>query len=262
MASFVPSAEDVDKQLETEFLEELRDNIAKIDVTLNSFRGNKLSGTETAQEVKRLVFSSDSQSRSVNLPLITITLHQFTDYLSSLTEITNAQADDIQAFSDKIEDILDGKVTTDSSSEAEIVRALPMKTGFDIDFDDIEPQDVHLLVIVPERAMARIIEREMAACGIRTTNLRDPFMAFEMAIRLKPEMVIASRELTNELTGIDLACAFTAMPSTQDIPFALLSSYDKGHNALQGLPERAALLKKGPAFGEDLATALERFKLI
>ena len=74
-------------------------------------------------------------------------------------------------------------------------------------------------------------------------------------------MIISSRELTAQISGIDLACAFSAMSETKEIPFGLLSTYDWGHSALEGLPQRAALLKKGPEFGEDLAEALTRFNI-
>ena len=81
-----------------------------------------------------------------------------------------------------------------------------------------------------------------------------------MALQTRPDMVIASMELS-EMTGIDLSCAFAAMPQTHAMPFALLTSYSWGNPALDRLPPRAALLRKGKEFGGDLAEALARFRI-
>ncbi len=73
-------------------------------------------------------------------------------------------------------------------------------------------------------------------------------------------MVLASAEL-DDISGIDLGCALSAMPRTKDIPFGLLTSYERGHKKLADLPETAAILAKGSGFSDDLADALERFKI-
>lgn len=260
-ASFMPSAEEVDKQLEEEFRDEVQDTLGRIEVLLGNVTSESTNGAEALGNLRRDVLSLVTQGRALHLPLLNLATHQLYDYLAGLETLTEKQCTDVQTFADKLQDILDGKVVDTADTGAKMVRELPVKTGFDVDFGDIAPQDVQIMVVVPERAMTRIIEREMAACGIRTTNVRDPFQAFEMALRIKPDVIIAARELSAELSGIDLACAFAAMPATQQTPFAMLSSYDWGHSALRGLPQRAALLKKGPSFGEDLAQALERFDI-
>ncbi len=42
---------------------------------------------------------------------------------------------------------------------------------------------------------------------------------------IKPDFIIVSLEQPS-LSGIDLACAFNAMPITQDIPVALLTNHN------------------------------------
>jgi len=108
--------------------------------------------------------------------------------------------------------------------------------------------------------MSRIVERELAACGYRTSTIRDGFAAMETVVRTRPDMVIASVEL-GLLSGVDLGCALGAMPVTESIPFALFTSYEWGNPKLKGLPPRASLIRKGPQFGDDLAETLSRFNI-
>jgi CheY-like chemotaxis protein len=141
-----------------------------------------------------------------------------------------------------------------------VVRALPAKRTADIDFGKIEKKNVEILLVLPEKAMARIVERELANCGYRTSVVRDPFAAIETVVRTQPDMVLASMEL-GLLTGIDLGCALAAMPSTEQIPYAVLTSYEWGSAKLKGLPPRAALVRKGSQFSDDLAETLARFDI-
>ena len=74
-------------------------------------------------------------------------------------------------------------------------------------------------------------------------------------------MIIAFTKL-DEISGIDLACAIGAMPLTQKIPSALLTSRDRDHDALRELSEASAVIKKGGKFGNDLADALAQFDIL
>lgn len=259
---FVPSAEDVDKELEGEFRDEARDILASIELALGNARSGSGDVADILGTIKRGIQTINIQAKAVNLPLVNMVGVRLDDYLASLKDLSPEQIDDIQSYADKIAGILDGDITSvESDTGAKLVRELPMKKTFNVDFEVVIPKDVEVLVILPERSMATIVERDLAAVGLRSTNVRNPFDAFEQVVRTKPDMIISSMEL-GVITGIDLACSFSAMPATQNIPFALFTSYDWGHAKLEGLPPRVALLQKGPSFADDLATALARFKVL
>jgi CheY-like chemotaxis protein len=118
--------------------------------------------------------------------------------------------------------------------------------------------DVEILLVDPQRSSARIFSRELASCGYRVTTYLRSFEALELSVRIKPDMVIASAML-DEISGVELGCALAAMESTESIPFAVLTSFNKSHATLKNLPEKARVLKKGNSFGEDIANALEEF---
>ncbi len=67
--------------------------------------------------------------------------------------------------------------------------------------------------------------------------------------------------MLEEASGIDLVRALAAITPTAHTPVALLTSYAPGHSSLADLPANAAIIRKGTAFGEDLANALARFKI-
>lgn len=242
-----------------EFLDELRDSASQLQVLLGNMRSSSIPAAEGLATLKREASNLRSHAQGLNLPMIKLVTHRFDEYVGELKSVGAAELDEIQVFVDKIEKLADGEQVSEDQAPA-VVRALPAKRTADIDFGKIEKKNVEILLVVPEKAMARIVERELAACGYRTSTIRDAFTALETVVRTRPDMVVASMEL-GLLTGIDLGCALAAMPATEGIPFALFTSYDWGNPKLKGLPPRAALIRKGGKFGDDLAETLARFSI-
>ncbi|MBL4692756.1 MAG: response regulator [Magnetovibrio sp.] len=259
MSDFLPSAEDVDRQLEAEFLQDVEDSVNQLDVLLGSLRSHTEDTGKGLVELKRITHGLLMQGRGINVPTIHLLVHRLSEYLSEVKELSDQNVEDVQVFTDKLQGILEGDLT-DVGDTPQLVRALPASQFADIDFGDITPKDIEVLLIIPEKSLSRIVHKELAECGYRVSNARSSFEGFKIAMQTKPDMVIASMELTG-MKGIDLACAFAAMEPTHAMPFALLTSYDWGHSALDRLPPRAALLRKGQTFGGDLAEALARFRI-
>ncbi|MBX9634392.1 MAG: response regulator [Magnetospirillum sp.] len=257
------SVDNIDNENErrviSEFLEELHDTASALQVLLGNMRSKSVPPDEGLATLKRDASNLRSQAQALNLPLVKMVTHRLDEYVGELKAVSGAELDEIQVFIDRIERLADGEEVSDSEMPA-MVRALPAKRTGDIDFGPIEKKNVEVLLVVPEKAMSRIIERELAACGYRTSVVRNPFEALETVVLSKPDMVVASMEL-GVLTGVDLGSALAAMPTTQGIPFAVLTSYSWGHPKLAGLPPRASLIRKGPQFGDDLAESLSRFNI-
>jgi CheY-like chemotaxis protein len=242
-----------------EFLDELRDTASQLQVLLGNMRSRSVGEAEGLQTLKREASSLRSHAQAYSLPLIKLVTHRLDEYVGDLKKLGTAEIDEIQVFIDKIEMLADGESVSEFDAPA-VVRALPAKRTADIDFGKIEKKNIEILLVIPEKAMARIVERELAACGYRTSSVRDGFQAIETVVRTRPDMVIASMEL-GMLTGVDLGCALAAMPATQRIPFAVLTSYEWGSSKLKGLPAQAALIRKGHQFSDDIAETLARFDI-
>jgi len=259
MSAFDSGDNENERRVISEFLEELRDTASSLQVLVGNMRSHSVSAEEGLATLKREASNLRSHAQALNVPLIKLVTHRLDEYVGELKVAEAAQLDEIQVFVDRIEKLADGEQVTDSDVPS-VMRSLPAKRAADVDFGPIEQKNVEVLMVVPEKAMARIVERELAACGYRTSVVRNPFEALENVVHTRPDMVIASMEL-GILTGVDLGCALAAMPVTQGIPFAVLTSYSCGHPKLAGLPPRAALIRKGAQFGDDLAESLSRFNI-
>ena len=255
--SFVPNDEDVERLAYVEFLDEVRDTISSMQVVLGNLRSSSMPEADAIAALRRDAHNLKTAGLGVESPLIKLITHRLDEYLSELRTPKLDQIGEIEVFLDKITAVCDGEIA-DQTDAVQVVRTLPRKRRYDIDFGNIEQKNVEVLMVVPEKAMSRIVERELAACGYRVSNARNPFQAIEMAVRTKPDMVIAAMEL-EQISGVDLVSALSNMAPTQQIPCAVLTSYAWGHPKLRGLPPRAAIIHKGPRFGDDLADTLAKF---
>lgn len=252
------SVADMDKQIEAEFVEEVREVLDTTDVLIGNLRSHTVSDGDGLAQIRRDMLNTEMRGSTLEQPLVTIVAHRLGEYVADLKALSPAQLDDIQSFIDNIRRILDG--THEQASSAKIVRALPARKATDFNPADVKISNVEILLVIPDKSTNRIVERELAACGYRLSNVRTPFQAFEVAVRTKPDLIVVSGVL-EELTGVDVAAAFGAMPTTKDIPVAILTSYSWGHPSLEGLPVRVPIIRKGPQFGEDLAEALSRLHI-
>lgn len=237
-----------------EYLEEAKDSLGDFDLTLGKLDTDPASAIAEIERLFGIFSVLRVQGRNLEFPLLDVALHRLCDYLEDMSTFTEKVLDDLRVYSATLHDLLENSSNiTDISA---FTRALPVRTPVDV--GEVVQVDVEIMLVEPNKTVSKLVSRELRACGYRVTTLRDSTDAITYAVRTKPDMIIASAEL-NEISGIDLACAFGAMPLTKGIPFALLTSRDRGHAALADLPARSAVLKKGAKFGDDLADALSQF---
>ncbi len=246
---------DFDQQITSEFRDEARDTLNEIDVMIGNVRSRLFSSADALATLRRDTHNLRIGSKAVGLTAAGLILHRLDDYLADLKELEPQHLDDVLAFADRIRGTLEGESGSEEDLKS-VTRALPTKKTFDI--GDIQILDQEIMLVGPNRTASRLIERELQACGYRVVNVNRSFEALELAVQSRPDLVIAAAML-DRLSGVDLACALHAMPTTRGIPFALLTSFEWGHPELDGLPPTAALIRKGPKFGDDLAEALSRF---
>lgn len=247
-----------DDQVEAEYLEETKDVLDEMDVILEQLANGSEEGRRRFDALLGKLQALCVTGRHTRHALLNVTMHRLMNYLEGMVNPTEGQLQDVQIFSDTISGIIDGSIQHDGWDFSEFVRSLPVRRPMDI--EDLEHLDVEVMVVEGKRSAARIFERELRACGYRVTSVRNPLEAISLAVRIKPDLIIASAEL-DDISGVDLACAIAAMPSTNKTPFAVLTSYDRSHKALRDLPENTAILNKGSRFGDDLADVLEQFNI-
>ncbi len=249
------SAEIYALQVEEDFREEALDTLNEFQVLLGNINSGAVPVREgmarLGYEIRNLAF----QAKAVGMPLVELVLRRFEGYLADAMPLDDAHNRDIEVFLDIVRGLLNGSIDS-SADEAEMVRSLPVPRAVDV--DEIVALDVEILLVDPQRSAARLFERELRSCGYRVSTCAHAVEAIELAVRTRPDMVITSAVL-DDLTGIDLANALVAMPTTAKIPVALLSSFDPKDPRLEHLPETVPLLRKGKEFGADLADALQQY---
>ncbi len=252
----MPHGEAFDAQVEQEFVEETRDILSELDVVIGQLSNGSDEGKRRFTKLLKDLGSLRGAGRYSGFPLLAVTVHRLYDYLAGLDVPTKDEVQDVLTFADVLNGILDGEISHEAADLGEFVRSLPVRRPFDV--EDVEHLDIEIMVVEPQRATAHIVERELQNCGYRVVNVHNALDAIALAVRTRPDMVIASATL-DALSGVDLACAFAAMPSTKDMPVALLTSFDKDDPHLKDLPEGATVIQKGAKFGQGLSEALDQF---
>jgi hypothetical protein len=192
------SEEELDQQAEQELLDEARDVIEGLELRLQELRTGSLDAEEAARLLKQDISNLRLKCRSVAVPGLGALTHRLDDYLSNLSTIELQHIGDLQTFGDRIGRLLDGEEVGEAEIAA-VVRDLPANTGFDV--GEVTITDVEATLIVPQRSAARVVARELAACGYRVSTVLDPIEALELILETRPDFVITSMVMPRRHAG-------------------------------------------------------------
>ena len=251
------SEEQIDELATNEVLDETRDVINGFELGLQEARSGG-DPTEVLARLRRDAFSLRTKSLGVAIPGLAPMIQRLDEYVGNVKALDEQAIDDLQAYVDRIAALLEGEEVVAFEDIKRVVREMPHMPAFDV--NDIEIHDVEVMVVMPQNSAARVVQRELAACGYRATVATNPLEAIGLIVETKPDLVITAMVMPR-LSGADLCCALAAMPSTKDIPVAVLTSLELDDPALSELPMTAGRMRRGKAFGDDLADVLSRFKI-
>lgn len=251
------SEQEVDSQVESEALDEARDLVSNLELRVQQVKNGILDPKEAAKTLATESANLRLKARAVNLVGFGPLTHRLDEYLSEIEAVEDRHANDLIAFADRIGSLLDGE-TVDAEDVSAVLRALPQQRSFNV--EDVEITDKEVTVVIPQRSAAKVVGRELAACGYNVSSVTNPIEALELILETKPDLVITAQVMPR-LSGVDLACALSAMPATRNLPIALLTSLDPDHPDLQSLPMNVGLIRRGAQFGDDLADVLQRFNI-
>ena len=211
------------------------------------------------EALRYFAFETKGQARNFGMTLLGLVAARLEDYLNAIDRIADWSLPGIRAFLDALQNVVNGGIADDADPSM-VVRGLPARPRV-LGVDDNETLDVEVMLVMDHNAATGIVEREMQACGYRTTVVTSPFEAFESVVRTRPDMVIVAAVLDG-LTGIDLATALATMPETRNTPVAVLTSLDDDDSNLALLPKSVPVIHKGERFGDDLARAMSHHFLL
>ncbi|CAA7625684.1 CheY-like receiver [Candidatus Terasakiella magnetica] len=252
-------AQEVVEQMRQEFVEELVETVQSMDIGLDAVRNGRQDIHELGTGIRRIALMCRGQASNFGMHQLSTVAHRLDEYLAQMPDQPPPRIwDDLQRFFDLLIRLAEGKIAEEGEPSS-MVRSLPAKLGFDL--GDIEIRNVEVLLVMPPGAQTRFVERELQQCGYRVSQVPDSLRAFGAVVQTKPDLVIISAVMP-ALEGIDLAMALSAMPSTRNIPLAVITSLDKDDEALKLLPKRVPVLFKGASFADDLFKALDSLFLI
>ena len=244
--------------LRQEFVDEVRESLQSLDVELDAARNGRGELSGLATRFRRNALQWRGQAANFGMPALAAVAHRLDDYLAGAPEVLPPRAwSDLQAYLVLMTTLVEGgSLGADVSG---LVRTLPRKLGFDL--ADIDIRNVEVMLVMPNGIQTRFVERELQQCGYRVSVVPDTMLAFSLVTQTKPDLIIISAVMP-ALDGIDLAIGLSAMPSTRNIPMAVITSLDPDDDRLALLPRRVPVLYKGASFGDDLFKALDNLFLI
>ncbi len=250
--------DDLDSQVRIEFIDRARDRLDDMYRAIERVRADRRHGGEALTGLRSDAQNMKGTATAFGFPAVALISHRLADYLLGLEALTDKHIEDTVVFLDRLAEVVDRVEQPASEETNRIVRALPVRYSFDV--ADIEIKDVEIMLVTPSRVMAKKVGAEMAACGFRPVTVHDPIEAFGLAVRLPPDMLVASLVMDG-LGGIDLIRALRAASVTESIPVAILTSLDPSHPQLRGLPAGVGVIRVGSSFSDDFASLVTRFNL-
>lgn len=250
-------ANDIVMRLREEFLADSQSRLEILDACIVSLLASDDGGADRLVEFRREVHSLKGMGGSFGFPSISLISHRLEDYLSSSGDPTTKQLGDLQVFVDRLSDIIDDGVDPVDDAANAILRALPVHTEFDP--SEVVQRDIEVLLVIPSRAIGQIVSRELQACGYRVITAQTPSMAFDIVVKMRPDMIITSA-VHNSVSGIDLVRVFAAMTLSENIPIAVLTSFAHNHQDFQRLPAGTAIIRLDDHLKDDLANAIADFE--
>ncbi|MDA8229880.1 MAG: Hpt domain-containing protein [Magnetospirillum sp.] len=249
---------EIPDQLRQEFIDETVESLQSLDLALDGGRKGRVGHGDIVTAFRRAALTLRGQAANFGMGALSAVAHRLDEYLTGAPKILPPRTwQDLQAFLDLMLELAERQPP--DANPADLVRGLPPKLGFDL--GDIEIRNVEVMLVMPQGAQTRFVERELQQCGYRVSIVPDTILAFALVTQTKPDLIIVSAVMP-ALDGIDLAIALASMPSTRNIPMAVITSLDPDDERLRLLPRKIPVLHKGPSFADDLFKALDDLFLI
>lgn len=218
-----------------------------------------LAGGPDLDALRYFAFDVKGQARNFGMTVLGLIAARFGDYLNALDHMAEWAVPGVRAFLDGMQGAIDGGIPDDADGRM-IVRGLPARPRV-LGIDDNDVLDVEVMLVMLHTSQTTFVEREIQACGYRTSIVTSPFEAFELVVLTRPDLVIASAVMPG-LGGVDLATALATMPETRNTPVAILTSLGDDSEGLALLPKSVPVIHRGDSFGDDLARAMSHHFLL
>lgn len=250
--------EDLEDRLRVEFIDDARDRLQTMYDALDGLEKGSRSDADVIGVFRLEANNFKGMGTSFGYPTVSLIAHRLEDYLTGVTRLDQRERVDLPVFLDRIAQVVDRAEQPALAETNQIIRALPVRYRFDV--TDVDIRNVEIMLVTPSKVVAKKVGGELAACGFRTVTVNDPIESISHAVRVPPDMLIASMVMDG-LSGLDLIRGLRAMSITKGVPMALLTSMSLDNPALKEIPQGVAVIRVGEHFGDDFAATVTRFNL-
>ncbi|WP_448202672.1 Hpt domain-containing protein [Azospirillum sp. sgz302134] len=252
------SPDDLEDRLRVEFIDDARDRLEVMNTAIDGASKGTRDHGEAIGVLRLEAHNFKGMGTSFGYPTVSLVAHRMEDYLAGLKELDLRQLADTQVFVDRIAELVDRAEQPQLAETNRIIRALPVRYQFEI--TDVEIRNVEIMLVTPSKVVAKKVGTELGACGFRTVTVSDPIESISLAVRVPPDMLIASMVMDG-LSGLDLIRGLRAMSVTRDVPMALLTSMSLDNPALKEIPQGVSVIRVGEHFGDDFAAVVAKHNL-
>lgn len=245
------------EELRTEAIDTVEDRLHSLSEAVADFLDGRVLSEHALATIRLEAHSLKTVAASFEMKALKVMCHRFEDYFFNMTALTPESCRDILFFVDRMAECLEAFVNGRDIDVSAMMRKLPNKGGFNV--GDITVTDIEVMLVMEPGIATKIVTRELLECGYRMINVASTMDAIQLIPSMKPDAVIVSRVMP-ELTGIDLACALKAMPTTRHIPVALIATDQK--EKFKDLPESVPVLRKGANFADDVADVFVKLGIL
>lgn len=257
------------KELQEAFIASCIDDLKKTEKHLDTLSKGASKPQDTVKSLQRIAHNLKGMGSTCGFPSISVICHRLEDYLFNVTSPGEREISDLHTFFDRIDDILHAGETV---STAEIIRELPVYQSAEPAAQsekavslqgeiwpsvDNKPQLLEVVLIMPGgKVQRKMIEQELAACGCRVTNVSSSTQAFDMVLRIRPDIILSNYMIDDLANGVELARIFHLLEATKETPFILLTSFARQSKELRHLPDDVKIARKGEHFLDDFSKSL------
>ena len=256
------SVEEVIASLIPKFIEDTRDTLCILNDGLETLRRPD-TYVETANDFMRRVHGIKGIAPTFGFSFIAVICHKLEDYLIRTPVFTRKETDELMVFLQAIENILQRGGDPSDDDGFIIFRSLPCYV--DLDKFVIESKPIQSLFIGPRDVQFLIIDKQLSACGIRSTNASKSLLGIDLAVKTRPDLIMISNVIDN-ISGTEVANVLNSINSTKSIPIMFIISEidirDDGKKVKSALPGRVRIVRKGGSFPDDFADALVALRIL
>lgn len=244
-----PDLEMILADMRREFIETAEDRLDEVEQSVANLLGDARNVDNEILEIKRHIHSVKGLGGSFGFSSVTLWAHALEDYLETTRDLGVDQLWDIQAFVDRMREIIESGSNPDDETTASAIRKLRLR-GRKRDMTGLKA-GTSILLLMPKGIQRKIIGRELITFGFDIVIAETSMQAIEFAVTHRPDIVISSQEI-DRISGLELAGILNAIHATAHHKFLLMTAAEDVDRLAAQIPDNVRIIRKGVNFARDL----------